>query len=286
MDELSENHSFNPTSQLDADLQDSQIRHQGASRSEGRMLAEALGLHRRGFVLIPLKPRSEDPLVIQDSKPTVEEIKGWFAQEPELNIGIVTGALSGIVVVNVDEDRGGFKSIKRRYLNGSVVGTERGVHHYFRHPGFEVPNLVDLLPGVDLRGDGGYVVAAGSINPSGNACRRIFEVDKSPLRPIPNWLRDLLIEKRNTPTANSSLNEAVTSAAYSCASLSEKAVSSGALSEGSRDHQLSVVACRPGQLIGAGELNEEEAKTRLIADVSPVKSDSNKREPNPRNREF
>ena len=69
------------------------------------MLSAALDLHERGFVVIPLKPRSEEPFLswkeLQGTKPTVEQIKGWFAQEPEINIGIIAGALSGIVVLVV-----------------------------------------------------------------------------------------------------------------------------------------------------------------------------------------
>jgi putative DNA primase/helicase len=59
---------------------------------------------------------------------------------------------------------------------------------------------------------------------------------------------------------------------------------SGALSEGGQNDKLNVAACKPGQFIGAGELNEEEAKTRLIADLAGVTPDFTKREPNPRNR--
>ncbi len=88
MHELSESPPFN---QLDEDHQTTQIRDQRVSGSQGGMLSEALDLHERGFVILPLKPRSKEPLVkwkeFQSNKPTVDDIKGWFAQEPEINIG-------------------------------------------------------------------------------------------------------------------------------------------------------------------------------------------------------
>ena len=79
-------------------------RYEDKKRTLGtRMLSAALDLHERGFVVIPLKPRSNEPFVnlkeFQNTKPTVEQIKGWFAREPEINIAIQTGPVSGIVVL-------------------------------------------------------------------------------------------------------------------------------------------------------------------------------------------
>jgi hypothetical protein len=61
-----------------------------------------------------------------------------------------------------------------------------GLHLFFAHPGGIVRNRVGLLPGVDLRGDGGFVVAPPSIHPSGGGVR--LEVDTARLLPPPAWL--------------------------------------------------------------------------------------------------
>lgn len=89
---------------------------------------------------------------------------------------MATGARSGLVVIDVDPARGGEESLARlQSLMGSLPRTLTartgggGLHLYYRHPGVELcntagrlPGVAEELPGVDLRGDGGYVVAAPS----------------------------------------------------------------------------------------------------------------------------
>src|ERR1019366_7057017 len=66
-----------------------------------------------------------------------------------------------------------------------------GRHLYFRHPGWPVMNRVGLRAGLDLRGDGGCVVAPPSLHPSGRpyvwVARR--SLDEVPLAPLPHWLQ-------------------------------------------------------------------------------------------------
>ncbi len=94
-------------------------------------------------------------------------IREWFDTWPDSNVGIVTGAVSGIVVLDVD-GTDGEESIKSLNLPPTVgVKTRRGRHLYFRHPGNPVKNFVGKSPGLDLRGDGGYVVAPPSRHAEG-----------------------------------------------------------------------------------------------------------------------
>lgn len=91
----------------------------------------------------------------------------WFIDWPESNLGIVTGAISRIVVLDVD-GQDGEDSIKSLNLPCTVqVKTRRGRHLYFIHPGGTVKNFVGRRPGLDLRGDGGYVVAPPSKHAEG-----------------------------------------------------------------------------------------------------------------------
>lgn len=101
-----------------------------------------------------------------------------LAQEfPDHNVAIATGERSGIVVLDVDTagDKSGAESLRLlEELHGPLPETVKartgsgGTHFYFRHPGYEVKNSAGKLgPGLDVRGDGGYVVAPPSLHVSG-----------------------------------------------------------------------------------------------------------------------
>lgn len=165
--------------------------------------AAALGYLTRGWSVVPLRPRDKRPLVdwevLQDEPPTRAEVRGWFERRPDANIGIVTGAISGLVVLDVDPQHGGEESVerlerRRAPLPATVEALTGGGgrHLYFRHPGAEVGNRAGLRPGLDLRGDGGYAVAPPSLHPSGR--RYAWRSGRSPSdlapAPMPFWLLD------------------------------------------------------------------------------------------------
>ena len=94
-------------------------------------------------------------------------IRKWFDQWPDSNVGILTGAASGLVVLDVDGPEGE-ESLKDLPIPATVaVKTRRGRHLYFRHPGYLVRNFVGRRPGLDLRADGGFVVAPPSKHAEG-----------------------------------------------------------------------------------------------------------------------
>lgn len=157
-----------------------------------------------GWSVVPFRPRGKRPLVpwrrYQEKPPTREQVDAWFARHPDANVGIVTGAVSGLVVLDIDPAHGGDDSLaelERRH--GPLPNTVEvltgggGRHVYFRHPGGTMHNKVGLAPGIDLRGDGGVIVAPPSVHPSGR--RYAWEVshhpDETPLAPMPAWLSRL-----------------------------------------------------------------------------------------------
>lgn len=129
-----------------------------------------LGLHHRGWSIFPLKPRSKEPVGpwkrFQTEHATAEEIAQWATTD--CNVGIVTGAISGIVVLDLDSADAIAEAEALGFIGTDTVQTSRGLHAYFAHPGGEVRNLAKFRPGMDLRGDGGYVVGPGSVHPDGS----------------------------------------------------------------------------------------------------------------------
>lgn len=100
----------------------------------------------------------------------------WFTMFPRANIGIATGRESGIWALDVDPGKGGddsFNSMSKRYdfpdCFHSMTGGG-GDHWIFAYPvieGISIPSRVEILPGLDVRGDGGYIVAPPSDHISG-----------------------------------------------------------------------------------------------------------------------
>ena len=131
-----------------------------------------------------------------------QQITQWFNGGAS-NIGIATGGDSGIFVLDVDVKGGGRKSLTDLIAEyGPLPDTLQvttgggGSHYYFRHPGGQVKNGVSIRPGLDIRGDGGQVVAPPSLHASG----RRYEWDgvaglNAPMAPAPKWLLALMYER-------------------------------------------------------------------------------------------
>jgi len=163
----------------------------------------------RGWSLIPIRPGDKRPIVrweeFQHRRPTEAEARGWFLAWPDAGIGVVTGAISGIVVIDVDVRHGGDVSLEGlEREHGRVPMTVEcrtgggGRHLYFAHPGGLIRNMVGLSAGVDLRGDGGYVVAPPSMHSSG--VRYEWVEGRSPesrmIAPLPDWLLRWTVDAR------------------------------------------------------------------------------------------
>ena len=110
----------------------------------------------------------------QSTRPTDAELVAWFST-PQ-NLAIVTGAISDVVVVDVDA--GDAAAWVKQHLPNTPwqTLTSKGVHLYFRHPGRHVRGTVKLRTdagrlALDVRGDGNYVLAPGSLHASGAVYR-------------------------------------------------------------------------------------------------------------------
>ena len=162
----------------------------------------AQGYLARGWSVIPVQQGGKRPLVnwepYQHRRPEEKEILGWFRRWPNANLAIVTGKLSELIVLDVDPRHGGDDSLSDlEHRFGGLPQTVEAIsggggrHIYFAHPGGTLRNRVGLAPGIDLRGDGGMIIAPPSVHPNGR--RYEWEVshhpDDTPLAPLPPWLK-------------------------------------------------------------------------------------------------
>ena len=132
------------------------------------------------FSLIPVLPKDKKPAVAwkryQKTHATSDELEGWFGNGHDYNLGIATGAISGIVVVDTDTDEGERWVAEHLPDTPLKVRTAKGVHRYFRHPGGTIRNKARIRDGVDIRADGGFVVGPGSVHASGVVYEPIGEL--------------------------------------------------------------------------------------------------------------
>lgn len=133
-------------------------------------LNAALSYIRQGYSVIPVNGKVsalKEWRTYQERLPTVQEVVQWWSKWPTAGVAIVTGKTSGVVVADGDGEAG-IKTLEQLGIESPVkVGTGHGIHYYFSHPGEKVLNAVKRYDGVDIRGDGGYVVAPPSMHPDG-----------------------------------------------------------------------------------------------------------------------
>jgi hypothetical protein len=167
---------------------------------------------RRGWHLFPVKPgtkharlserttgriwgRSADPAIVEQ----------MFRRYPHDDIGVATGAISGIIALDVDNKKGknglasleallrahGVHSLPHTAIASSPSGD--GVHYFFRYPGRHVRTIVSKFgPGLDVLGDGGSAVLPPSRN-------RHWVTSHGAIASPPSWLVPLLCDEVPRP---------------------------------------------------------------------------------------
>lgn len=184
--------------------------------AENSFYEAAIQYINQGFAIFPLEVRGKKPLTAHGFKDASKDpaiVKGWWQKWPNANIGIATGQVSGglcVVDMDVDEEKGlnGWKTLRDWQDSHGVISpswlckTGRGGYHYYFLSDEPVSNRVGVIPGVDIRGDGGYVVAPPSIHPNGTPY--VWDEKCDPeimaLHPIDDNIRFLLHKGFDNPT--------------------------------------------------------------------------------------
>jgi hypothetical protein len=207
--------------------------------------------------------------------------KRWFGW-PNVNVGIATGAVSGIVALDVDPAHGGEESLARlEKEHGALPATRTvktgggGRHLYFKHPGGTVPCSIGKIgAGLDVRGDDGYVVAPPSNHASGGTYEWLDERESVD---APAWLLALMCGPRKRATAtikNPTTTPVVANercdfgpsggTPYGLAALKRETRRVATTPEGGRNDALNKAAFAAGQLVAGGELERRFAAARLL----------------------
>lgn len=164
----------------------------------------ALELAGFGFPVFPCHKEKKSPLIPNGFKGASKDsniITQWWRKNPDAMIGMPTGAISGIVVVDLDRHGSAdglveWDKLTQKYgaVNTRTVSTQSGgLHLYFQQPrGIDLNNTTGkLASGIDTRATGGYVITAGSYGAKG-AYRVLNDI---PPAPLPVWLLSLWLGK-------------------------------------------------------------------------------------------
>lgn len=232
------------------------------------LLTAALGLAAAGWTLFPCKDKR--PLTahgLKDASADPEQIKAWWSDNPGAQIGLPTGKNVNAFVLDVDLPDGPASLAALEDEHGPLPRTwtartgSGGEHRYFRLPeGQEIRNSASkLAPGLDVRGEGGYVIAPPTPGYS-------WTSQGAPLADAPEWLLSLILTPAKRPMPAPAKNAATGSGTtkYGATALESECAKVALAPQGGRNATLNTAAFNIGQLVAGGEIDRSEAEAALL----------------------
>lgn len=230
-------------------------------------LCAALSYAARGWPVFPCQPEDKSPFTPNGHKNATteeEQIIAWWSRWPNAMIGLRTGVASGIWVLDIDNkrDADGDAALSRlEATHGKLPDTysvdtpSGGRHMYFRYLD-GIGNRGGFEPGIDVRGEGGYVIAAGSVRDDGCFYEVVSDRD---VKDAPDWLVQKVVKqsKASSPQPSSNHNAAYVNAAINSELAKLVGTNSG------RNNQLNDAGFALGTLVAAGGISQSEAEQRL-----------------------
>jgi hypothetical protein len=166
------------------------------------VLPDALAYAELGWPVFPCAPKAKRPLTargFKDATRAAETIHEMWARWPDANLGVVTGEPSGFWVLDVDGDKGSRSLDELQSTHGELPKTAEartgrgGRHLLFRHVGERVRNRTRFRPGLDIRGEGGYIVAPSSETVAPYEWAR--DPRQLPIAAAPDWVLALVQQR-------------------------------------------------------------------------------------------
>lgn len=175
---------------------------------ENKYLSAALHFAQDlGWAVFPVSQKTKKPYTphgCKDAKRDPQAIKAWWKRHPDASIGVATGMPSNLLVIDIDldEDKGldGMRELrewehdhKELPETVSAITGRGGSHLYFKYDGSEkYGNRAGILDGVDVRGDGGYVIAPPSLHPNGTEYQWENDPDDTKMSGITDTVKEFL----------------------------------------------------------------------------------------------
>ena len=220
------------------------------------------------------------------------QIKRWMAQFPGCMWGCAAGSASGFVALDLDRGHDGGADgvealrayMRERGLTMPATLTQRtaggGMHFLFRMPaGADIRNATAILPGVDVRGSGGYIIVAPSFNQDAGAAYE-WQDAAAPIADAPAWLVELVSQKgRPEPVPDAKSPDTGAQAAYSgteggtpygLRALRDEIAMLRTAEQGSRNDTLNRCAVKLYALAAGGELDADAVTRELEAAASAI----------------
>lgn len=174
------------------------------NNTKNEKLETALRYQALGLSIIPAGP-NKVPLIewrkYQSERATEKQIREWWSIWEDANPAIVTGEISGVVVLDFDIKHNR-KSSDFEFpipVTGYAKSGSGGEHFYFKHPRIKVTNSSAVFGlGVDVRGDGGIVLAPPSVNDKGGIYEWTVPLEDS-LADMPEWLLQKTTQREKKP---------------------------------------------------------------------------------------
>lgn len=208
------------------------------------------------------------PHGVKEASKDQEILTGWWRLFPQANVGVATGPVSGLLVMDLDPRHGG----RPEFLPGPIPRTPTvrtgsgGWHIYLAWPGSvkHLPKVLPGSPGVDLKGSGGYVVAPPSVHVHGNRYRWEISPEDTSLAVCPDWLLAAIAKTSFTKILQeiSFGTGGAYGTPYGRAALRRELARLAETPQGNRNNALNRASFMLGKLVALGHLQES-----LVADL-------------------
>ena len=239
-------------------------------------LEAALAYAARGWPVFPLAPGGRVPITphgFKDAGIDPERIRAWWKEHPTANVAIRTGKGS-IIALDVDRHGKGDGEASLSALeseHGALPATwesitpRDGRHLYFEAPEFEVKTRTGIRPGIDIKGEGGYVIAPPS---AVTGCEQPYKRrNGSATCPLPQWIADLANAAVKQPPFQTppASPGARGSSRYAETALKLELRNLRQTTEGTRNDTLNKAAFNLGQFVSGGYLDRARVESELAS---------------------
>jgi Bifunctional DNA primase/polymerase, N-terminal/Primase C terminal 1 (PriCT-1) len=166
----------------------------------------AIGYAQCGLRIFPCQRRGKEPACsrgVHDATNNLDRVHAWWSNCNDLNIGLACGEASGFFVLDVDEGEATLRQLEAIHsplpaTREAITGRDGGRHAYFKQGNHKVCTSAGKIGvGIDVRGDGGYVLLPPSVHPSGRRYRWSLDSAEQ-IAAAPEWLLAIIADERSS----------------------------------------------------------------------------------------